>query len=158
MKACTVPLTVFLHIGQSTIAGAHDTQHTRWPQGKKIIPTAAEKQILHVNWVIMSLTLTLTGGAGSATGSGVVGGWWSMLSTWVEFWEESCVALPPVWNSSSELSEQSSSSDSELYVSWITSGSSSSQSTMLRITEEGTCKWLTACIISARYMKSPFPA
>ena len=44
-----MPLTVFLHIGQSAIAGAHDTQHTRWPHGRKIIPTTAEKQILHVN-------------------------------------------------------------------------------------------------------------
>ena len=49
MKACTVPLTVFLHIGQSTIAGAQETQQTRWPQGRKIIPTTDEKQILQVN-------------------------------------------------------------------------------------------------------------
>ena len=49
MNASTVPLTVFRHIEQSTIAGAQETQQTRWPQGRKIIPTTAEKQILQVN-------------------------------------------------------------------------------------------------------------
>ena len=69
MNACTVPLTVFLHIGQFTIAGAQETQQTRCPHGRKIIPTAAEKQILQVSCVIVSLTLISVGGSGSGSGA-----------------------------------------------------------------------------------------
>ena len=61
MNACTVPLTDFLQIGQSTIAGAQETQQTRCPQGRNMIPTTAEKQILQVSFAIMSLKFISTG-------------------------------------------------------------------------------------------------
>ena len=70
MKACTVPLMVFLHIGQSTIAGAQVTQHTRCPHGRKIMPTTVEKQILHVSLVSKSLALIPSGGSGSSGAEG----------------------------------------------------------------------------------------
>ena len=68
MNACTVPLTVFLQIGQSTIAGAQETQQTRCPQGRNMIPTTAEKQILQVSCVIVSLTIISVGGLGCGSG------------------------------------------------------------------------------------------
>ena len=49
------------------MAGAQETQQTRWPQGRRIIPTTAEKQILQVSCVIMSLILNSTGECASSS-------------------------------------------------------------------------------------------
>ena len=92
MKACTVPLMVFLHIGQSTIAGAQVTQHTRCPHGRKIMPTTVEKQILHVSLVSKSLALISSGGSGFSEAEGE-DDW--VLCTWgVSLLFSACVAVP----------------------------------------------------------------